>query len=155
MTPRLENAQLTTDLECGLFALRNLGSINPPPANLVLSTDPRLSDPRMPLAGSVVNASVAAGAAIDQSKLNLNGVIPPAWLGTTATTAAQGSLAEYVANKGQPNGYAALDGTGKVPSAQLPSGVGTGTVTSAGLTMPAQFAVAGGPVTGSGTLAVT
>ena len=35
------------------------------------------------------------------------------------------------------------------------SGTGTGTVTSVGLTMPAEFTVAGSPVTSSGTLAVT
>lgn len=155
MTPRLENGLLITDLDCGLFSLRNLGTLDPPPANLVLSTDPRLSDPRMPIAGSVVDASVAGGAAIVQSKLNLNGVIPAAWLGTGGTQAAPGNLVEYLANKGQPNGYAALDGSGKIPSAQLPSGVGTGTVTSVGLTMPAQFSVSGSPVTGSGTLGVT
>lgn len=32
------------------------------------------------------------------------------------------ALKEDVANKGQPNGYAPLDGTGKVPLANLPEG---------------------------------
>jgi hypothetical protein len=45
--------------------------------------------------------------------------------GTTAGTAAQGNDsritgAEQTANKGAINGYASLDGSGKVPSAQLP-----------------------------------
>ena len=34
--------------------------------------------------------------------------------------------AELTANKGVANGYASLDGTGKVPLAQLPSGIGGG-----------------------------
>lgn len=37
----------------------------------------------------------------------------------------------------------------------LPGGVGTGSVTSVGLSMPAEFSVAGTPVTTAGTLAVT
>ncbi len=46
--------------------------------------------------------------------------------GTTAGTAAQGddgriTGAEQLANKGAANGYASLDSTGKVPSAQLPA----------------------------------
>ena len=46
--------------------------------------------------------------------------------GTTAGTAAQGNDsritgAEQTANKGIANGYASLDGTGKVPSSQLPA----------------------------------
>ena len=127
----------------------------PVPLNLVVTTDPRLSDARAPLDGSVTNASVAANAAIVQSKLNLDGLIPMSWLGTTATTAAQGNLAEYFANKGQPNGYASLDGTGKVPVAQLPVGAGLGTVTSVQLTMPGQFTVTGNPITVAGTLGVT
>lgn len=39
--------------------------------------------------------------------------------------------------------------------ADMPAGLGTGTVTSAGLTMPAQFAVGGSPITTAGTFAVT
>ncbi len=45
------------------------------------------------------------------------------------------------------------DGSGNV-SASVPTG-GTGTVTSVALTVPAEFSVAGSPVTTSGTLAVT
>lgn len=46
--------------------------------------------------------------------------------GTTSGTAAAGNdarfaSAEQSANKGQPSGYAALDGTGRVPTAQLPA----------------------------------
>ncbi|NTW61855.1 hypothetical protein HGB25_00345, partial [Candidatus Saccharibacteria bacterium] len=47
----------------------------------------------------------------------------------TALNAKQNSLgftAENVANKGVPSGYASLDGSGKVPSAQLPSAVAGG-----------------------------
>lgn len=154
MTPILENAELSTDLDAQLHNILNLGLLSPPPAGLVLSTDSRLSDARVPLDGSVTDSSVAVGAAIAQSKLDLDGNIPAAWLGTGATQAAQGNLAEYLANKGQPNGYASLDSGGKVPSAQMPATAGAGTVTSVGLTMPAQFAVSGTPVTGAGTLAI-
>ena len=151
----IEQGLLDTDLDAGNFTLLNVGGFNPLPPGLVSSTDPRLTDNRVPIDGSVTNASVSSSAAIVQSKLNLNGVIPTAWLGTTSTTAAEGDLAEYVANKGQPNGYASLDGTTKLPSAQVPVAVGTGTVTSVGLTMPAQFSIGGSPITGAGTLAVT
>lgn len=154
MTPILENAVLSTDLDANNFTLRNILALDPVPSTLALSSDPRLTDARVPLDGSVTDASVANAAAITQSKLNLNGQIPATWLGTTATTAARGDLAEYLSNKGQPNGYAALDGGGKVPAAQIPTAVGTGTVTSVALSMPAQFGVTGSPVTGNGTLAV-
>ena len=154
MISLLQHAVLNTDLDVGNRILKNVANFNPVPTNLCVSTDPRLSDARVPLPGSVTNASVAAGADISQSKLNLNGNIPATWLGTTSTTAAQGNLAEYLSNKGQPNGYASLDCAGKIPSAQVPAAVGTGTITSAGLTMPAQFTVSGSPVTTAGTLGV-
>lgn len=152
MKPLIENSVLTTDLDCAMFDLLNVGIIDPPPANLVASTDPRLTDSRVPPTGSITNSSVSPTAAIQQSKLNLNGSIPGAWLGNSASQAAQGNLVEYAANKAKPLGYASLDSGGKVPSAQLPSGIGAGTVTSVGLTMPAQFSITGSPVTGSGTL---
>ncbi|WP_310598829.1 hypothetical protein [Desulfobulbus sp.] len=41
-----------------------------------------------------------------------------------------GYMPENPANKGVANGYAGLDGTGKVPSSQLPAGTGGGGVTS-------------------------
>src|SRR4029077_1047123 len=154
MTPIIEDSVLGSDLNCSEFSLSNLGGLDPLPPNLAQSDDPRLTDAREPLPGSVTNASVAPGAAIAQSKLDLSGPIPPAWLGTTADTAARGDLAEYLSNKGQPGGYAALDGSGKVPSAQLPAAVGTGTVTSVGLSMPGDFIVSGSPMTGAGPLSV-
>ncbi len=150
----LENAQLLSDLDCGSFDLLNVGSLLPVPLNLVATNDARLHDARSPLDGSVTNASVASGAGIVQSKLTLDGMIPTAWLGNTSTTAAQGDLAEYIPHKGQPGGYASLDGTGKVPADQLPSDAGTGTATSVGLTMPGEFGVTSSPVTTSGTIAV-
>ena len=154
MIPLLDGAQMVTDLEGGGFNLNNLGGFSPLPPNLVADTDPRLTDARVPLDGSVTDVSIVDAAGIQQSKLNLDGDIPPNWLGNTATTAAQGDLAEYTANKGQPNGYASLDSGGKIPVAQLPASAGVGTVTSVGITMPAQFSVSGSPVTGAGTLAV-
>lgn len=155
MIPLLDNAKLITDLDAGSFNLLNVGAFSPLPPNLVDTSDPALSDAREPLPGSVTNASVNAAAAIAQSKLNLDGTIPATWLGTASTQAAQGNLAEYLSNKNQPNGYAGLDGSGKILSANLPGTTGTGTVTSVGLSMPAQFSVSGSPVTNAGTLAAS
>ena len=152
MTPILENAALDTDFDARFYRLLNVGQIDPPPTNLATWDDPRLTDARAPLDGSVTNAAVAATAGIVQSKLNLDGQIPTAWLGATATTAAQGDLAEYLSNKGQPNGYASLDATGVDPVSQLPATVGTGTVTSVGLQAPPEFIVTGSPVTGAGII---
>lgn len=149
-----EDAVLGSDLDAQLYYLRNLGGIDPVPANLAQSDDPRLSDERPPAPGSVTNASVAADADIEQSKLNLNGDIPGAWLGTAANQAAQGDLVEYRANRDQPFGYPSLDGSGKVLVDQLPGAVGTGTVTSVGLVMPGQFSVTGTPITGAGVFSV-
>jgi hypothetical protein len=152
MTPIIEDAVLGSDLNCQFHDLLNVDELNPAPPGLVGDDDPRLSDPRTPIPGSVVDASVAIGAGIVQSKLSLNGTIPPAWLGTTSTTAAPGDQAEYLSRKNQPLGYAGLDSGGKVPAAQLPGTVGTGTVTSVALAMPPQFSVTGSPVTASGTI---
>ena len=155
MIPILENAILGTDLDGNFQDLLNVAALDPVPLNIATSDDIRLSDARPPLPGSVTDESVADDAAIVQSKLNFNGQIPTAWLGTAPGTAAPGDLAEYVANKNQPGGYAGLDGSGKVPSAVLPGDTGTGTVTSVGLSMPpASFTVAGSPITGAGTFAV-
>jgi hypothetical protein len=155
MIPIIEDAILGTDLNGDFHDLLNVKALVPVPVNLASSDHSGLSDSRPPLPGSVTNDSVAASAAIVQSKLSLDGVIPTAWLGTSSTTAARGDLAEYVSSKNQPGGYAGLDGTGKVAPAFLPASAGTGTVTSVGLTMPAQFSVTGSPVTGAGTLAVS
>jgi hypothetical protein len=152
MIDLIENGILDTDLDADGFDILNVNQINPLPPTIVPSDDPRLSDPRPVLDGSVTDASVASGAAIAQNKLNLNGVIPSVWLGNASTQAAQGDLVEYLANKGQPNGYASLDSTGKVPVTQVPSAVGAGTVTSVGLAMPPQFTVSGSPVNAAGVL---
>jgi hypothetical protein len=151
MIARIESGLLTTDLDAGNHRILNVSDFVPLPATIASSADPRLGDQRVPLDASVTDAKVAAGASIAQAKLNLNGQIPTAWLGSSATQAAQGNLVEFVANKGVAGGYATLDGTGKVPAAQMPSGAGTGTVTSVGLSMPPQFAT-GSAVVGAGSL---
>jgi hypothetical protein len=154
MIPIIEDAILGSDLDCRFYDLQNVKSLDPIPPNLATSDHPGLSDAREPLPGSVTDESVAIDAGIVQSKLNLNGQIPPGWIGTTPGTAADGSLAEYLANKNMPGGYAGLDSTGKVPPSNLPTSAGAGTVTSVGLTMPSDFGVLGSPVTGAGTLQV-
>lgn len=154
MTPIIEDSILDTDLDAQFHDLLNINALLPAPANLVSSDDPRLTDGRVPIPGSVVDASVSATAGIQQSKLNFNGPIPLTWLGITAITAAQGDLAEYLSNKNVPLGYCGLDATGKVPPAQLPGTTGTGTVTSVGLTMPSSFTVSGSPITSAGSFSV-
>lgn len=56
-------------------------------ANLVYTSDSRLSDQRVPTDGSVTNAKVAAGAAIAYSKLALSGSITNADIATGAAIA--------------------------------------------------------------------
>jgi hypothetical protein len=150
----IEQGELNSDLDADFHDLLNVNEMIPAPINVVIEGDPRLADARHPLLGSVINESVADDAAIVQSKLNLNGGIPAGWLGTTAGKAAQGDLAEYVAHKSQPNGYASLNSSGKVPVAELPLGAGAGTITSIGITMPAQFNVTGSPVTSAGVITI-
>lgn len=117
----LDNAILLSDLDANGHKVLNLPSDQPLPPPIIPD-------------GTITNLQIAASAAIAQSKLNLTGTIPSGWLGTTSTTAARGDLAEYIANKGVASGYASLDGTGKVPTAQLPASAGTGTVTSVAVT---------------------
>lgn len=61
-------ATARTNLGLGTAATTNTGT---GATNTILGNDARLSDTRTPSAGSVVDASVAAGAAIAESKLNL------------------------------------------------------------------------------------
>ena len=153
MINAIDNGILTTDLDADGFSIINIGGITPAPPNLVANDDPRLSDARAPLDGSVTDVSVYSDALIDQSKLNLNGTIPQNWIGVAGDQAAAASLAEYTANKGIPGGYAALDNTGRVSVLQLPPDFGTGTITSVGLTLPAELS-ASAPVTTTGTITV-
>jgi hypothetical protein len=76
----LENAALVTDLDCDWHNLRNIRAFVPVPYPLIASDDPRMSDARLMIDGSVYNVSVAGDAGIQQSKLNLNGNIPPNYL---------------------------------------------------------------------------
>jgi hypothetical protein len=65
-------------------------------------------------AGDSANAT-----AIDAKYTKPSGGIPESDLATAVQTKLDG--AEQTANKGQANGYAPLDGSGKVPSANLPT----------------------------------
>lgn len=155
MIPVLKDGKLANDLDANGKKIQNLAADQPVPASFCATGDSRLSDARVPTDGSVTNAKVNASAAIAQTKLALTGAIPPSFLGTTSTTAVQGDLGELLSHKAQANGYASLDGTGKIPSGQLPALSGTGTVTSVALSVPAILSVSGSPVTTNGTLAVT
>ena len=59
MTPIVEDAQLSTDLDCQWNTLQRIRNFHPVPGNLVHIDDPRLSDPRYMLDGSVINESVS------------------------------------------------------------------------------------------------
>jgi hypothetical protein len=65
---------------------------------------------------------------IDPKTEALSGVIAEGGTAGDATTLDGHPASDFqlVADKGQANGYAELDGTGKVPAAQLPSGMGGG-----------------------------
>ena len=81
----------------------------------------------MPLSTATTPGAVIPAAGL---ALGSNGAITVNY-GTVAGTAAQGNDrriagAEQVANKGQPNGYATLDASGRVPTSQLASGVAGG-----------------------------
>jgi hypothetical protein len=71
-------------------------------------------------------------------------------------TLAKATQAPNVIYAGPATGAAAAPTFRAIVAADLPGGgAGTGTVTSVGLTMPAEFTVGGSPVTGAGVLAVT
>lgn len=79
-----------------------------------------------------IATATTPGAVIPAAGLGLgsNGAVTVNY-GTVAGTAAQGSDprivgAEQVANKGQPNGYAGLDLSGRVPASQLTAGIAGG-----------------------------
>lgn len=156
MTPLIENSQLATDLDCGWNALLNAANLLPVPAQFVDINDPSMSDPRYPLSGSVTDDSVAANAGITQDKLLLDGSIPTVWLGVGSNTAAEGDLAERVANKNQPNGYPGLDTNGKIALSRLPStGPSSGTVTEVAMATPPDLLISGSPIHGSGVFSLS
>lgn len=155
MIPILEDAILGNDLDCQNYSLLNIGAMVPVPDNLVAVDDPRLDGGATPLDGSVTNESVAATAGIDQSKLNMNGAIPAAWLSSSLELAAPGNLAEYHSRKGAPNGYAALDADGKIAASHFTPGDAIGSVTAVGLNFMTPLRNFGPDIiTGSGTFDV-
>ena len=158
VTRLLENAALSTDMDCRNFEILNIGHFVPnPPPPLVAIDDPALSDQRPVPAGSVTDTSVSVTAGISQSKLALNGVIPTPWLGNSPIQAAQGNLVQFVSPKGATSGYTPLDSTGRIPSTYIPASLssGTGSVTSVAFAPPINTALSGSPITGAGTFAVT
>lgn len=155
MIPLLDNCKLATDLDFDGFSVKNSGKFLPVPSNAVGTDDPRLIDQRNILNGTVTNASVASTAAIDQSKLDLNGNIPTVWLGNTSIQAAQGNLVQLASLKGANNGYAALDANGRILASNMPStGPQSGTVGAVSLSLPSkEFNVTTSSlVSGAGTL---
>jgi hypothetical protein len=166
MTPILDNAVLANDLDCQNYDLRNIGTMEPVPENLVGINDPSLSGGRTMAAGSVTNDSVNATASIDQSKLNLNLNIPSDWTigsipgGDGIPRAAAGNLSELMSRKGVPNGYAGLDADGKIAVSYLTPGDAVGSITSIGMRFKYiwnrdPLAVHPQTITTSGTFTVT
>jgi hypothetical protein len=136
----LQDAKMVTDLDAGEKVLTNVGKLLPVPNTMVDTEDPRMTDGREILDGTVTDLSVAATAAIEQSKLSLDGNIPTSWLGSDEKTAARGDLVERVASKGAIGGYAALGVSAKLSAGNLPTtGPQLGTVTRVGLSMPGHF----------------
>lgn len=89
----------------GTLRLRSDGTFYAKPASGIPASDfsssvqATLTNQRTPLDGSVTNAKVASGAAIDPAKI--------------------AGTAEVQSNKGQVNGYATLNSSGKIPTTQL------------------------------------
>lgn len=134
--------ELVTDLDCNHRRILNISGFNPPPPEVVTSNDPRLNDKRNVINGSVTNVSVSATANIDQSKLNLNGNIPPLWTSHDHGDAAPGNLVEYVSRKDAANGYPGLDVNGLLDLSVLPfTGPQTGTVTIIDIDFPDELKV--------------
>lgn len=153
MIKRLDNAVLLNDLDANAQRILNAGEESIfEGSGLLVSSDQRLADQRLILDGSVSNASVAGDAGIDQSKLLLDGDLPANYLGTAKQKAAKGSLYQPVADKGAPEGYAPLDGDGRLPAGNYPFSSG-GTVNEIRFSMPEDdFTVATPVVTLDGSL---
>lgn len=106
------------------------GGITVNGTNVVVGTDMRLTDQRVPTDNSVTDAKVSATASIAQSKIagltaDLASKASTTHAHTiTDTTGLQATLDAKVddSEKGSANGVATLDATGKVPSSQLPAG---------------------------------
>lgn len=76
-----------------------------------------------------VSVKLADGVSNPSSTSILAGELYSIWYDGSAfrlPSAALDYMAENTANKGQPNGYATLDATGKVPASQLPPSSGSG-----------------------------
>jgi hypothetical protein len=144
-----DNCVLTTNLDCAGYGIRRCGAFDA--ANLLHVNDPRLTDSRTMIIGSVTDESVY-GAPIQppdepvppdqrivQSKLNLNGTMPLSFVNNSFfPSAARGDLYQPLSEKGAANGYASLDGTGHIPSGQITM-TGTGTLKDLQVTTPSLF----------------
>ena len=154
MNRHIQNGKLVTDLDADGFRLVNPGDISG--SNLVEKDDPRLSDRRPVINGTVTNDSVSNTAEIDQSKLSLNGALPSNFLGTTDHHAAQGDLVQPAAGKNAASGYPGLDGSGRIPVANFPPLSGSGTVKSVEVVLPDDFTVDPPKIqSGAGTIGAT
>lgn len=153
MNPLIQEGKLNTDIDFAGFRILNSGDWVPVPPSITALNDVRLDDTRPVPTGSVTKEKVFVNAGIEQSKLLLDGVIPPSWLGNANGKAAQGNLVEQIANRGTINGHVELDADGRIKVADLPStGPQTGTVTKVGLQVPPGLLQTQPPVTTAGAL---
>lgn len=110
-------------------------------SNVIVEGDARLSDQRTPFDNSVSSAKLQSGA-VTTDKLATTGVSNGQALVLASSTWTPTAVVPS-SEKGAVNGVASLDGTGKVPTGQLPSG----------LTLPSQSGNAGRKLTTDGTTA--
>lgn len=144
--PAIPGASLTTlnasSLSTGTVPLARISGL----LNAQIDNAAAIAYSKLALTGGIVNADVSAIAGLAYSKLNLSNSIVAGDL--TASSVTMAKIAQAGATSGQ---VVAWDGAAWVPTS-LASG---GSVTSAALSMPAIFSVAGSPITTSGTFAVT
>lgn len=121
-----DKTDIRRDLGLGTAAVANVPASGAAAAGeVVKGNDPRLTDARTPTThshtvGDVSGAETPAGA---QAKADAAQAAAIAAAAADATTKANAAAASSVplTQKGAANGVATLDGTGKVPSAQLPA----------------------------------
>ena len=131
-----------TNLGSGTVPLARLSGIT----NTQIDAAAAIAYSKLALTGTILNADINAAAAIAYSKLALTNSIVAGDITSSAVTMAK------IAQAGATAGQAIIwDGAAWVPTT-LAAG---GSVTSAALSMPGVFSVAGSPITTSGTFAVT
>lgn len=138
----LSNSILNADINSSAGIVYSKLSLANSIINSDINSSAAIAYSKLNLSGSIVNADIASAAAIAVNKLaavtanralqsDASGFVSASsvtsttlgFLDATSSVQTQLNATEKTANKGQPNGYASLDGGGKVPLAQLPATV--------------------------------